>query len=124
LTDFSANVLKCLSNWAEKSKDCNGDINCLERNTKELRKCLDIAFPPSTKMEFENDKINYILSSIFFLSNRLAKSMIGLSELDKQIDTLVKKEKNKLVNTTNINKENQDFGDFDKLLDDILAKYF
>ena len=75
-------------------------------------------------MEFENDKINYILSSIFFLSNRLAKSMIGLSELDKQIDTLVKKEKNKLVNTTNINKENQDFGDFDKLLDDILAKYF
>ena len=42
-------------------------------------------------MEFENDKINYILSSIFFLSNRLAKSVIGLSELDKQIDTLVKK---------------------------------
>jgi len=124
LTDFSANVLKCLSNWAEKSKDCNGDINCLEGNTKELRKCLDIAFPQSTKMEFENDKINYILSSIFFMSNRLAKSMIGLSELDKQIDTLVKKEKNKLVNTTNINKENQDFGDFDKILDDILAKYF
>jgi hypothetical protein len=58
------------------------------------------------------------------MSNRLAKSMIGLSELDKQIDTLVKKEKNKLVNTTNINKENQDFGDFDKILDDILAKYF
>ena len=124
MTDFSANVLKCLSNWAEKSKDCNGDINCLEENTKELRKCLDIAFPQSTKIEFENDKINYILSSIFFLSNRLAKSMIGLSELDKQIDTVVKREKNKLVNTNNINKENQDFGDFDKLLDEILAKYF
>jgi len=91
LTDFSAKVLKCLSNWAEKSKDCNGDINCLEGNTKELRTCLDIAFPQSTKLEFENDKINYILSSIFFLSNRLAKSVIGLSELDKQIDTLVKK---------------------------------
>ena len=124
MTDFSVNILKCLTIWAEKSKACNGDINCLEENTKELRKCLDIAFPQSTKMEFENDKINYILSTIFFLSNRLAKSIIGLSELDKQIGTFVKKEKNKLVDTTNINEEKKNFGDFDKLLDEILAKYF
>jgi hypothetical protein len=117
-------VFKCLTNWAEKSKNCNGDINCLEENTKELRKCLDIAFPPSTKMEFENDKINYILSTVFFLSNRLAKSVIGLSELDKQIDILVNKEKNKLIDTSKVNKENQDFGDLETLLDEILAKYF
>ena len=124
LTDFSANVLKCLTNWAEKSKDCNGNISCLEENTKELRKCLDIAFPQSTKIEFENDKINYILSTIFFLSNRLAKSIIGLSELDKHLDTLVKEEKNKLIDSPNVNKEKHDFSEFDKLLDEILAKYF
>jgi hypothetical protein len=117
-------VLKCLTVWAEKSKGCNGDINCLEENTKELRKCLDIVFPPSTKMEFENDKINYILSSIFFLSNRLAKSIIGLSELDKQIDSFVKEEKNKLANTKDIHKEKEGIGDFDKVLDEILARYF
>jgi hypothetical protein len=124
LTEFSVNVLKCLAVWAEKSKGCNGDINCLEENTKELRKCLDIVFPPSTKMDFENDKINYILSSVFFLSNRLSKSIIGLSELDKQIDTFVNKEKTKLIDTDNINIENEGIGDFDKLLDGILAKYF
>ena len=58
------------------------------------------------------------------MSNRLAKSIIGLSELDKHLDTLVKEENNKLIDSSNVNKEKHDFSEFDKLLDEILAKYF
>ena len=50
--------------------------------------------PPSSKVQIENDKINYILSSVFLLSNRLAKSMIALAELDHVISSdLTAKEK-------------------------------
>ncbi|MDQ6723123.1 MAG: hypothetical protein M3Z01_02500 [Thermoproteota archaeon] len=115
-------VSECLVNWAKKSHNCNGDINCLEENTKELRDCLDIAFPPSTKLEFESDKINYVLSTIFFLSNRLAKSMIGLSEIDKAINDLVSKEKPSLDNGDDEDKGN--YQNMEKVLNEILAKYF
>ena len=96
LTEYSSNVSKCLTNWTKKLQDCNGDANCFEEAGKELRGCLDAAFPPSTKLEFESDKINYMLSTIFFLSNRLTKAITGLSEMDKVIDNFVKKENQRL----------------------------
>src|ERR1051326_9184130 len=96
LTEYSSNVSKCLNNWTKRLQDCDGDTNCFEEAGKELRGCLDAAFPPSTKLEFESDKINYMLSTIFFLSNRLTKAITGLSEMDKVIDNFVKKENQSL----------------------------
>lgn len=120
MTNYSESILRCIANWAQKSQDCNGNASCIEENTKELRKCLDIAFPPSTKLEFENDKINYILSTTFFLSNRLAKSIIGLSEIDKEIESIKTEEK---VNVADdLNKKTHT--NLEKALDEILAKYF
>ena len=37
-----------------------------------------------------------MLSTIFFLSNRLTKAITGLSEMDKVIDNFVKKENQRL----------------------------
>jgi uncharacterized protein len=126
LTEYSSNVSKCLTNWTKKLQGCNGDTNCFEEAGKELRGCLDAAFPPSTKLEFESDKINYMLSTIFFLSNRLTKAMTGLSEMDKVIDNFVKKENQRLDDDSgsgggNEKRSNETMGND---LNDILAKYF
>lgn len=127
LTEYSSNVSKCLTNWTKKLQDCNGDTNCFEEAGKELRGCLDAAFPPSTKLEFESDKINYMLSTIFFLSNRLTKAMTGLSEMDKVIDNFVKKENQRLDDDgssgggVNEKRSNETMGND---LNDILARYF
>jgi hypothetical protein len=48
---------------------------------KTIKRCLDSIFPYSKSIEFETDKINYIMSSVFLLANRLAKSVIGLAEV-------------------------------------------
>ena len=40
---------------------------------KDIEKRIGYHFSPSTKLEFDNDKIGYIFSTIFFLSNRLNK---------------------------------------------------
>lgn len=122
MTNYSSSVIKSLATWAQKSQDCNGNADCLEENIKELRRSLDIAFPPSKKLEFESDKINYILSSIFFLSNRLAKSIIGLAEIDKEIENFKSKEKDNLADNTT--KEKEHYNNLEKTLDEILAKYF
>lgn len=82
---FSEEVPKCIENWSKAAVDCKGDPNCLENAIKQLRECLDATFPPSNKIEIESDKINYILSSVFLLSNRLAKATIALAELDSAI---------------------------------------
>lgn len=37
-----------------------------------------------------SDKVNYVLSSVSFLENRLAKSIIGLSELEGTIEGVEK----------------------------------
>ena len=127
LTEYSSNVSKCLTNWTKKLQDCNGDTNCFEEAGKELRGCLDAAFPPSTKLEFESDKINYMLSTIFFLSNRLTKAMTGLSEMDKVIDNFVKKENQRLDDDGSSaaaaaeKRSNETMGND---LNDILARYF
>jgi hypothetical protein len=129
LTEYSSNVSKCLTNWTKKLQDCNGDANCFEEAGKELRGCLDAAFPPSTKLEFESDKINYMLSTIFFLSNRLTKAMTGLSEMDKVIDSFVKKESQSLDDGSGggggSGKENKRSNEtVENDLNDILSKYF
>jgi hypothetical protein len=120
LSKYSIEVPKCIVKWSEKVYECNGDTHCIEECTKELRNCLDIVFPPSTKTEFESDKINYILSTIFYLSNRLSKSVIGLAEFDKAMYDFEK-----------AGKESQDSGEYKSIeenkkveLNRILAKYF
>jgi hypothetical protein len=58
----------------------------MEGCAEELRECIDIVFPPSKRTEFEGDKANYMMSTVFFLLNRLAKSMAGLSEFEKSME--------------------------------------
>lgn len=123
MSSYSTNISTCLFNWSKKAQECNGDTHYLEECTKglrELRECIDIAFPPSKKLEFESDKTNYMLSAIFFLSNRLAKAMIGISEFDKIVNELEKagiesqdKEEYKIIEE---NKKTE--------LNEILTKYF
>jgi hypothetical protein len=67
----------------------------------------------SEKVEVESDKINYIISSVFLLSNRLAKASIGLAELDNAIAT--DSEKIDKAVSTEILKT---------ILDKIIAEYF
>ena len=122
LTEYSSNISKCLHSWAKRLQDCNGNTHCLEECGKELRACLDIAFPPSTKLEFESDKINYMLSTVFFLSNRLTKAITGLSEIDKAIGDVVKEEKQSLGDGNVENKRN--YEKMEKEINEILARYF
>lgn len=122
LTEYSSNISKCLYSWAKLLQDCNGNTNCLEECGKELRACLDIAFPPSTKLEFESDKINYMLSTVFFLSNRLTKAITGLSEIDKAMGGAVKEENQSLDHSNAENKRN--YEKMNKEINEILAKYF
>ena len=122
LTEYSSNISKCLYSWAKMLQDCNGNTNCLEECGKELRACLDTAFPPSTKLEFESDKINYMLSTVFFLSNRLTKALTGLSEIDKAIGDVVKEEKQSLGDGNVENKRN--YEKMEKEINEILARYF
>lgn len=99
---------------------CNGNTECLEQSAKELRKCLDAAFPDSKKVELESDKVNYMLSSVFFLANRLSKATEGLAEFDRVMNSIEKVGKASLEQ-----KENQELHTrFQKELDDILGKYF
>lgn len=110
----------CIAKWAEISNNCAGDPRCLEESARQLRQCIEAAFPDSTNIEFENDKINYILSSTFFLANRLAKACIGLSEFDKAVTNL-----NITGQSSLESKENTKlYQKFEQDLDEILAMYF
>jgi hypothetical protein len=65
-------------------------------------------------------KMAYIMSSVFYLTNRLAKSAIGLAEFDHALSKIEKIEKISLEQ-----KENQElYEGFKQDLDDILLKYF
>jgi hypothetical protein len=77
---------------------------------KQLRQCLDAIFPPSGNIEFEKDKINYIFSSIFLLSNRLAKATVGLAELDASL-------------TSNL-QETEKKENMKKMIDEVISEYF
>ena len=120
LTEFSVDIIKCLEDWSSAAAKCNGNSDCLEECTQHLRNCLDNVFPPSKSIDLESDKVNYLLSSVFFLANRLAKSTIGLSELDKAIGNV-----EKLGKVSFDKKEDTEFYSKSKeRLDEILREYF
>ena len=77
-------------------------------------------FPYSKSIELETDKVNYIISSVFFLTNRLAKSVIGLAEFDHALSKIEKIGKVSLEQ----NENKKLYEGFRQDLDDILLKYF
>jgi hypothetical protein len=120
MTEFSKAVVSCIVEWSKRSTACNGNTECLEQSARQLRECLDSAFPDSKKVELESDKVNYMLSSVFFLANRLSKATEGLAEFDRVMNSIEKVGKASLEQ-----KENQELHTkFQKELDNILAKYF
>ena len=120
VTDFSKAVLSCIAEWGKRSAACNGNTECLEQSARQLRECLDAAFPDSKKVELESDKVNYMLSSVFFLANRLSKATEGLAEFDRVTNSIENVGKTSLEE-----KENQQLHTkFQKELDEILGKYF
>ena len=90
MTEFSMLVVNCITEWGKKSAACNGNRECLEHSARQLRQCLDAAFPDSEKVELESDKVNYMLSSVFFLANRLSKATEGLAEFDRVMNSIGK----------------------------------
>jgi hypothetical protein len=120
LTDFSQGVSRCIHEWSQRAVACNGNINCLDDCAKQLRKCLDSVFPYSKNIEFETDKVNYMLSTIFFLASRLAKASIGLAEFDSSITKVEKIGKVSLEQDEN----KKLYQKFEHELDEILSKYF
>jgi hypothetical protein len=72
----------------QKVEECNGNIECLESCKKELLEDPGKIFPYSNDIELEVDKVNHLISSMFFLPNRLAKATIGLAELDKSLENV------------------------------------
>jgi hypothetical protein len=120
MTEFSKKVINCITEWSKRSAACNGNLECMEQSARQLRECLDTAFPDSKKVELESDKVNYMLSSVFFLANRLTKAIDGLAEFDRVLTST-----QKVGNTSLEEKENQQMHTkFQEELDEILAKYF
>ena len=107
---FSEEVPKCIEQWAQVAVNCKGDPNCIDVACKQLRECLDATFPSSGNIESEKDKINYIFSSVFLLSNRLAKATIALAELDAAF-------------TSNL-QETEKKENMKKIINEIVSKYF
>jgi hypothetical protein len=119
MTQFHKLFIECISEWSKKAEQCNTN-ECLEDCKIRLLDSLDKIFPYSKDIEFEVDKVNYILSSMFFLSNRLAKATIGLAELDKSLENL------KQVGNLSFEKKenNETYNKFVHDLNEILEKYF
>jgi hypothetical protein len=120
MTEFSKAVVNCITEWSKTCSNCNDNRECLEQSARQLRECLDAAFPDSKRIELESDKVNYMLSSVFFLANRLLKATEGLAEFDRLMNSIekvgkggVEEEENQQLHTK-----------FQKELDDILGKYF
>jgi hypothetical protein len=124
MTEFSRAVVSCIAEWSKRSAACNGNTECLEQTAKQLRECLDAAFPESKKVELESDKVNYMLSSVFFLANRLSKASQGLAEFDKVMSSIEKVGKVSLEEEKEEEKNQELHNKFQKELDHILAKYF
>ncbi len=120
MTKFSTDIIECLSSWTQQLQNCNGDSKCIQQCGIDLRKRLDEIFPSSTKLEFDNDKISYIFSTIFFLSNRLNKALIGLAETDKAITNFVTQTQT-TIEHENTEKERKEF---QNTLDEVLSDYY
>ncbi len=120
MTEFSKAVINCISEWGKKSATCNANTECLEQYARQLRDCLDRAFPDSKRVELESDKVNYMLSSVFYLVNRLSKSIEGLAEFDRVMNST-----EKIGKVSIEQKENQEMHkQFKEELDNILSRYF
>lgn len=119
MTEFSKAVAGCIADWGARTASCNGSAQCLERSARQLRECLDTAFPDSKRVELESDKVNYMLSSVFFLANRLSKASQGLAEFDKVMNNI-----EKTGSGSRKDRENKQYAKFQKELDEILARYF
>ena len=120
MTEFSIKMIRCIADWSKKAIACDGNVQCLDDCAKDLRKCLDSVFPYSKNIEFESDKVNYILSSVFFLASRLAKASIGLAEFDTSITEIEQIGKVSLEQEEN----KKLYQKFEDDLDGILSKYF
>jgi hypothetical protein len=120
MTEFSKAVINCILDWGKRSAACNSNKECLEQSARQLRECLDTAFPDSKKVELESDKVNYMLSSVFFLANRLSKAAEGLAEFDRVTNSIGKISKESLEENENLELLTK----FQKELDEILGKYF
>jgi len=120
MTNYSTEIIDCLASWTHELQNCQGDSECIEQCGKNLRKKLDTIFPPSTKLEFDNDKISYIFSTLFFLSNRLNKALIGLAETDIAINNIVSEERTTIDKVS----DNQDRQEFRNILNKILSDYY
>ena len=59
-------------------------------------------------------------STIFFLSNRLNKALVGLAETDKALNNWVSQERK----TLNKDDDKQERKEFQSVLNDILSDYF
>ena len=119
MTQFNKLFIECISEWSKKAEQCDSN-ECLVDCKKELLESLDKIFPYSKDIALEVDKINYILSSMFFLANRLAKATIGLAELDKSLENLKQVGKVSLEKKEN----NETYNKFVHDLNEILEKYF
>ena len=120
MTEFSNDMSRCIAEWGQKAVACNGSLECLDSCAKNLRKCLDIAFPYSKNIEYESDKINYMLSTVFFLATRLSKAAIGLAKFDNSINNFQEISKSSL-------EENENRQPNQKLrsqLEEIITEYF
>jgi uncharacterized protein len=120
MTNYSADIIECLISWTQELQKCKGDSKCIEQCGNDLRKRMDAVFPSSTKLEFDNDKISYIFSTIFFLSNRLNKALIGLAETDKAISSLVSEAQTTIDDTG----DNQERQVFQNTLNKVLSDYY
>jgi hypothetical protein len=120
MTNYSTDIISCLVSWTQQLQDCKGDSKCIEQCGNDLRKRMDAVFPPSTKLEFENDKISYIFSTIFFLSNRLNKALVGLAETDKAITSLASEAQTTVDDKSN----NQERQAFQNTLNRVLSDYY
>ena len=107
---FSEEVPKCVEHWAQVAVNCKGNPKCVDFAGKQLCECLDAIFPPSGNIGSEKDKINYIFSSVFLLSNRLAKATIALAELD-------------VAFTSNL-QEPEKNDNMKKIINELISEYF
>ena len=120
MTEFSNDMSRCLAEWGQKAVACNGNVECLDSCAKNLRKCLDIAFPYSKNIEYESDKINYMLSTVFFLASRLSKAAIGLAKFDNSFNNFREMSKNSLE----ANENKQPNRKLRSQLEEIISEYF
>lgn len=118
MTDFCKAVADCIAEWGRETAESGGDATRMEAASRRLRGCLDRAFPDSQKVGSGGDKVNYMLSSVFFLANRLAKASQGLAEFDRLLSGTEN------LSTEGAERAGERQSGFEKKLDKILAEYF